>query len=115
MHRLFLTLLPLTFALAVRAQETPKPTPAPAPAAAKGSPKKLIAPNHSVLPTGQILSPAGVQGLLPGVRPQILALSPDGNLLITAGNTKKLIALHPETGVITQEVNFPPDAGKPSG
>src|SRR5258707_5535371 len=35
-------------------------------------------------PVNQMLTPAGIQAQLPGVRPQALALSPDGRLLVTS-------------------------------
>lgn len=44
-----------------------------------------IAENRYLMPTGQILTPAGRQVRLPGLRPQALALSPDGSLLVTSG------------------------------
>ena len=43
------------------------------------------ATNRSVLPNNQIVTPAGLQVNLPGLRPQGLALSPNGRLLVTAG------------------------------
>ncbi len=40
---------------------------------------------RTVLPVNQVVTPAGLQVELPGLRPQALALSPDGRLLLTAG------------------------------
>ena len=37
---------------------------------------------------------------LPGMRPQGLALSPDGKILVTAGKTHELVVLDPEAGWI---------------
>ena len=70
-----------------------------------------VAPNHYKLPTGQILSPVGHQAFLPGLRPQAIALSPDGRMLVASGNTKKLLVLNAEDGAIRQEILFPLDAG----
>src|SRR5262245_65656457 len=43
------------------------------------------------------------------MRPQALALSPDGRLLVTSGKTAELVAVSPETGGILQRVAFPSD------
>ena len=55
----------------------------------------------------QIVTPAGVQVELPGLRPQALALSPDEKLLVTAGITHELVAVDPATGKILQHVALP--------
>ncbi len=55
----------------------------------------------------QILTPAGVQVDLPGMRPQALALSPDGQLLVTAGKTSELVVINPVNGEIKQRVELP--------
>ena len=112
--RLLLT-ISLLLAAAASAQDSKPAAQNAAPPAAGKDGKKLFAPHHAVLPTNQILSPAGVQVPLPGVRPLALALSPDGRLLVTAGNSKKLLVLNAESGALLQELTFPPDAGKPSG
>ena len=67
-------------------------------------------------PVNQLLTPAGRQVELPGMRPQALALSPDKRLLVTAGQTHELVVLDPVSGEILQHVPLP-DAGKdrPSG
>src|SRR5436190_11836844 len=65
--------------------------------------------NRVVTPVNQVLTPAGAQVELPGMRPQALALSPDGNLLATSGKTHELIVVHPATGMIVQRVPFPSD------
>ena len=49
--------------------------------------------NRSVLPVSQILSPAGRQVELPGLRPQVLALSPDGRLRVTSSKSHELQVL----------------------
>jgi YVTN family beta-propeller protein len=60
-------------------------------------------------PVNQLVTPAGMLVELPGLRPQALALSPDGKLLVTSGLTRELVVLDPATGKITQRVAFPTD------
>ena len=60
-----------------------------------------------VLPVSQTLTPAGVQVELPGLRPQVLKLSPDGQLLAVSGKSHELIILDPTTGKILQRVAMP--------
>ena len=55
----------------------------------------------------QVLTPAGVQVELPGLRPQALALSPDGKILATSGKSSELILVDPVTGAIRQRVALP--------
>lgn len=64
-------------------------------------------PNRYIVPTNQVLTPAGVQVDLPKMRPQALALSPDGVLLITAGKTNEVVVVDPATGKIRQNVTLP--------
>ncbi len=56
----------------------------------------------------QLVTPAGINIELPGIRPNALALSPDDRLLVTSGLTNVLLVLDPETGGIRQQVKFPP-------
>jgi YVTN family beta-propeller protein len=67
--------------------------------------------NGLVTPVNQLVTPAGTQVELPGIRPNALALSPNGKLLVTAGltNEMKLIVVDPATGRILQRVPFPAD------
>ena len=65
--------------------------------------------NRLYTPTNQVLTPAGQQVELPGMRPQALALSPNGRLLVTAGKTHELVVLDPVTGAIRQRVPLPSD------
>jgi len=51
-----------------------------------------------VTPANQILTPAGIQVELPGMRPQAVALSPDAQLLVTSGKTHELIVIDPAGG-----------------
>jgi len=67
------------------------------------------ATNHVVLPVNQVLTPAGKQIELPGLRPQVLALSPDGKLLVTSGKKRNLVVMDPDTGNILQKVDLPDD------
>src|SRR3954452_784830 len=65
---------------------------------------------RTVTPVNQIVSPSGRQVDLPGMRPQALALSPDGQLLVTSGKTHELVVVAPETGQILQNVGLPSEA-----
>jgi len=65
--------------------------------------------NRTVTPVNQVLTPLGTQVELPGLRPQALALSPNGRLLATAGKTHELVVVDPNTGQILQRVPLPSD------
>ena len=69
-----------------------------------------LATNRWYTPVNQILTPAGRQVELPKLRPQTLALSPDGRLLVTAGKTAEIVVLDPVTGAIRQRVALPAEA-----
>lgn len=69
-----------------------------------------IGENRFYTPANQILTPAGLQVELPDLRPQALALSPDGKCLITAGKTHELVVIEPATGKILQRVALPSDS-----
>ncbi len=60
-----------------------------------------------VLPLPQTLTPLGRQVELPGMRPQALALSPDGRLLAVSGKSSELVILDPGTGAVRQRVPLP--------
>jgi YVTN family beta-propeller protein len=66
-----------------------------------------VGPNRFYTPANQILTPAGLQVELPGMRPQALALSPNGRMLITAGKTHDLVVLDPQSGKVLQRVPLP--------
>ena len=68
-----------------------------------------VGTNRWYTPANQILTPAGMQVELPGQRPQAIALSPDGKLLVTSGKTHELVVLDPVTGKIRQTVALPSD------
>ena len=65
--------------------------------------------NGSLLPTQQLITPAGTQVELPGMRPQAIALSPDGRLLATSGMNHELVLVDPTTGKVVQRVPIPAD------
>ena len=67
------------------------------------------ADGRTVTPVNQVLTPAGRQVELPGLRPQVLALSPDGGLLVTSGKTHEVVVVDPATGAITGRVHPPAD------
>jgi DNA-binding beta-propeller fold protein YncE len=54
-----------------------------------------------------VLTPAGLQVELPGMRPQAVAISPNGRLLVTAGKTPELVVLDPGSGKVLQHVALP--------
>ncbi len=62
---------------------------------------------RTVLPVNQVVTPAGKQVDLPGMRAQALALSPDGGLLVVSGLTSELLVLDPATGETKQRVKLP--------
>lgn len=64
-------------------------------------------PDGVVLPVPQTLTPLGRQVELPGMRPQTLALSPDGRLLVVSGKTNEIVVLDPGTGEPRQCVRLP--------
>lgn len=66
-----------------------------------------ISENRYYTPANQILTPAGIQVELPGMRPQALALSPDGKIFVTSGKTHELVVISPSTGNILQKVALP--------
>jgi len=69
--------------------------------------------NKVVLPVNQVITPAGRQIELHGLRPQVLALSPDGQILLTAGKTHDLYSINPDTGTVIEHIALPND-GLPS-
>src|SRR6188472_2451151 len=62
-----------------------------------------------VTPVNQLLTPFGRIVELPGLRPQAIALSPDGKLLVTSGKTSELVVIEPAKGEILQRVKLPAD------
>ena len=66
-----------------------------------------------VTPVNQLLTPAGTQVELPAMRPQAMALSPDGTRLVVSGKTSELVVIDPDTGAIRQRVDLPSEAQSP--
>jgi YVTN family beta-propeller protein len=64
-------------------------------------------PDRVVTPVNQVVTPYGLQVELPGLRPQAIALSPDGRLLVTSGKTSELVVLDPASGRVRQRVALP--------
>jgi YVTN family beta-propeller protein len=71
-----------------------------------------IGPNRYYTPANQILTPAGMQVELPGLRPQAVALSPDGRLLVTAGKTHDLVVIDPQSGKVLQQEPLPSESDR---
>jgi len=69
--------------------------------------------SNAVLPVNQRITPAGQFIDLPGLRPQAIALSPDGRLLLVSGKTSELLVLDPADGSIRQRVPLPNDKREP--
>jgi YVTN family beta-propeller protein len=65
-----------------------------------------------VTPVNQVVMPAGRTVDLPGMRPQALALSPDGRILVAAGKTHEIVVVDPQTGQVLKHVPLPPEAGQ---
>jgi YVTN family beta-propeller protein len=66
-----------------------------------------ISPRRYITPVHQVLTPVGIQVELPGMRPQAVALSPDGRLLVASGKTQKLVVIDPQNGQVKQRVALP--------
>ena len=62
---------------------------------------------RTVTPVNQVLTPLGKQLDLPGLRPQAVALSPNGQILVTAGKTNELIVVDPATLTVRSRVALP--------
>jgi DNA-binding beta-propeller fold protein YncE len=71
--------------------------------------------NGMETPVNQLVTPAGILVSLPGMRPNALALSPDGKLLVTSGLLHELAAIDPATGKILQRAPFPEEKQGESG
>ncbi len=75
-------------------------------------PVEPVLPTAAVwVPVGQLVRPAGIQVELPGLRPQVLALSPDGRRLVTSGKTGEIVVVDPATGRLLERIAFPSAAG----
>jgi YVTN family beta-propeller protein len=67
-------------------------------------------PGRTVVPVNQVVTPVGIQLSLPGLRPQALALSPDGKMLVVSGKTHEIVVVEAATGRILQQVALPAEA-----
>ncbi len=65
---------------------------------------------RTVLPVNQVVTPRGIQTDLPGLRPQAIARSPNGKVLVVSGKTSELVVLDPDTGAVRQRVQLPAEA-----
>jgi YVTN family beta-propeller protein len=70
-------------------------------------PVARLSGGRTMTPVNQVLTPVGQQADLPGLRPQALALSPDGQILVTAGKTAEVVVLSPTTGNVLQRAALP--------
>jgi YVTN family beta-propeller protein len=71
-------------------------------------------PDGFETPVNQRVTPAGRQIELSGMRPNALALSPDGQLLVTSGLKQQLVVVDPASGRIRQHVPLPLDEQMPA-
>jgi YVTN family beta-propeller protein len=75
--------------------------------------KETVGPKpggRTVVPVNQVVTPYGLTTTLPGMRPQALAMSPDGRLLAVSGKTPELVILNPTTLKVEQRVSLPAEA-----
>lgn len=63
--------------------------------------------DRAVLPVNQVLTPFGTQIDLSGLRPQAVALSPDGQTLVVSGKTSEIVVLNAADGSIRSRVTLP--------
>ena len=103
----------LSHACASAAAQQPGASNAPAPAPASPDFATTSATvGHAVdgsliTPVNQIVTPAGKLVTLPGTRPQSLALSPNGKILVVAGLANRISVVDPATGEVLQNVRLP--------
>ncbi|MCC7399430.1 MAG: bifunctional YncE family protein/alkaline phosphatase family protein [Planctomycetes bacterium] len=97
-----ITLLALVL---VPACSAPEPRPAPPTLEQVGR----LADGRQQTPVNQTLRPHGTFVDLPGLRPLVIAASPDGRWLYTAGKTNELLVLDAANGAIVQRVPLPSD------
>ena len=74
----------------------------------------VVEPGRIITPVNQVLTPYGRTVDLPEMRPQAVALSPDGKLLVTAGKTSELISIDPVAGKILQRIPLPDKGASPA-
>src|ERR1700761_3645217 len=74
---------------------------------------ETVVPNtdgSSVTPVNQIVEPLGGQVYLPRLRPQAIALSPDGQIIVTSGKSHDLIVVDPVKAEVAQTVRLPSES-----
>lgn len=69
--------------------------------------QSLTGQRRVVTPDNHILSPAGKQVELPGMRPQAVALSPNGKVLVAAGKIAGIVPINPVTGEVGKRIDLP--------
>jgi YVTN family beta-propeller protein len=100
----------LIFAVAGCRKEQPVPPAAARAAAPDTETVGVKDADRTVVPVNQIITPAGIQVPLPGLRPQAIALSPDRKLLAVSGKSHELVIIDPATGRVRQRVALPAEA-----
>ena len=70
-------------------------------------PDPVTGQRRVVTPDNHILSPAGKQVELPGMRPQAVALSPNGKVLVAAGKIAGIVPINPITGEVGKRIDLP--------
>ena len=68
--------------------------------------------DYIVTPVNQLLTPYGKQVELAGLRPQAVALSPDGKRLVVSGKTSELLVIDIDKAEVVQRVALPGDDQK---
>jgi DNA-binding beta-propeller fold protein YncE len=100
----------LTFVLICLARGPARGADEDAAAKTPADPKETVGwhgANRAVLPVSQTITPLGRQIELPGMRPQALAISPDGRILVVTGKTNLLVVVNPETAEVVDRVPLP--------
>ena len=82
----------------------PVAAPDVAPADGPAEPVGRATDGRTITPVNQVLTPRGRQVELPGLRPQAIALSPDGRLAVTSGKTNEIVVVDPASGDVLQRV-----------
>jgi len=72
-------------------------------------PAARLSEERIVTPVNQIVEPVGRQVNLPKLRPQGIALSPNGRILVTSGKSHDLIVIDPVAGQVIQTSPLPAD------
>lgn len=60
-----------------------------------------------ITPVNQVLTPYGRQVELPGLRPQAMALSPNGKVLVVSGKTSELLVIDVDQAKVANHVDLP--------